>query len=169
MPGIRIRFWSSNSSPTSSIGSSLFATGLIRPWSSPGTIRADGHDDVMSPIMNQSQTARDALTGAGLCGSNAAKVAGGYQARCGYGTRLPFLIVSPWANQNYVDHHVTDQTSIIRFIEDIGKPGGSETTPSMASPAIFNRCSISARRSRCPAHSQPQHRADRGLPGLNSD
>jgi phospholipase C len=51
------------------------------------------------------------------------KVAGGYQARCGYGTRLPFLIVSPWAKQNYVDHGVTDQTSIIRFIEDTWQAG----------------------------------------------
>lgn len=76
------------------------------------------YDHVMSPILNQSQTTRDALTGTGLCGSNPAKVLGGYQARCGYGTRLPFLIVSPWAKQNFVDHGVTDQTSIIRFIED---------------------------------------------------
>ncbi len=28
------------------------------------------------------------------------------------------LLVSPWAKQNFVDHGVTDQTSIIRFIED---------------------------------------------------
>ena len=76
------------------------------------------YDHVMAPIINQSQTARDFLTGAGFCGNNAGKVAGGYQARCGYGTRLPMLVVSQWAKQNYVDHGVTDQTSIIRFIED---------------------------------------------------
>ena len=76
------------------------------------------YDHVMSPIVNQSQTSRDALTGPGLCGSNPNKVAGGYQARCGYGTRLPFLVISPWAKQDYVDHQMTDQTSIIRFIED---------------------------------------------------
>jgi hypothetical protein len=29
-----------------------------------------------------------------------ALVAGGYQARCGYGTRQPVLLVSPWAKQN---------------------------------------------------------------------
>lgn len=83
---------------------------------------------MFSPIINQSQTARDALTGPGLCGSNVNKVAGGCQARCGYGTRLPSLIVSPWAKENYVDHGVTDQTSIIRFIEDnwqIGRMGDS--------------------------------------------
>jgi len=28
------------------------------------------------------------------------------------------LIISPYAKVNYVDHSVTDQTSIIRFIED---------------------------------------------------
>ena len=31
---------------------------------------------------------------------------------------MPFLIISPYAKQNYVDHTLTDQTSIIRFIED---------------------------------------------------
>jgi phospholipase C len=72
----------------------------------------------MSPILNQSQSPRDAITGPGLCGNNPAKVLGGYEGRCGYGTRLPFLLVSPWAKQNYVDHGVTNQTSIIDFIED---------------------------------------------------
>ena len=27
-------------------------------------------------------------------------------------------MISPWAKQNFVDHTVTDQTSIIRFVED---------------------------------------------------
>jgi phospholipase C len=51
--------------------------------------------------------------------------------RCGYGTRLPLLVISPWAKENYIDHTLLDQTSIIRFIEDNwldGKriqPGGS--------------------------------------------
>jgi phospholipase C len=31
--------------------------------------------------------------------------------------------VSPWAKQNFVDHHVTDQSSIIRFIEDNWQTG----------------------------------------------
>jgi len=30
----------------------------------------------------------------------------------------PFLVVSPWSKVNFVDHSVTDQTSILRFIED---------------------------------------------------
>lgn len=32
--------------------------------------------------------------------------------------RLPFLVISPYAKRNYVDHAVNDQTSILRFIED---------------------------------------------------
>ena|SRR5437867_1196825 len=41
-----------------------------------------------------------------------------YTERCGYGPRLPFLVISPWAKVNFVDHTLTDQTSILRFIED---------------------------------------------------
>ncbi|MGV8985152.1 MAG: phospholipase C [Cypionkella sp.] len=40
------------------------------------------------------------------------------QGRCGYGTRMPFLVLSPYARANYVDHTVTDQSSVTRFIED---------------------------------------------------
>jgi phospholipase C len=38
--------------------------------------------------------------------------------RGGYGPRLPLLVISPFARQNYVDSTLTDQTSILRFIED---------------------------------------------------
>jgi len=38
--------------------------------------------------------------------------------RCGYGTRVPLLVVSPYAKKNYVDHTLTDQTSALKFIED---------------------------------------------------
>jgi phospholipase C len=88
---------------------------------------SDGwYDHQMSPIVNQSQGAQDALTGTGLCGSSATSTAlPGVDpsnthalGRCGYGPRQPFLIVSPWARQNFVDHSVTDQSSVIRFIED---------------------------------------------------
>ena len=49
------------------------------------------------------------------------------QGRCGYGPRLPLLVVSPFAKPNFVDHTVTDQSSILRFIEDnwgTGRIGG---------------------------------------------
>ncbi|GAA3799214.1 phospholipase C [Streptomyces chiangmaiensis] len=44
--------------------------------------------------------------------------AGGYADRCGPGTRQPLLVISPYSKVNKVDHTQTDQSSIIRFIED---------------------------------------------------
>ena len=78
---------------------------------------SDGwYDHVMPPIVNQSNIAGvDALTGPGSCGT--AKP-GAYQGRCGYGPRLPLLVISPYAKRNFVDHGVSDQSSILRFIED---------------------------------------------------
>ncbi len=72
---------------------------------------------IMSPIINQSATASDALTGTSACGAGANPLAG-VQGRCGYGPRLPLLVISRWAKVNFVDHTLTDQTSILRFIED---------------------------------------------------
>ncbi len=86
---------------------------------------SDGwYDHQMSPIVNQSTTTADALTGTGACGNGAGALAGidtanlHAQGRCGYGPRLPLLVISPWAKDNYVDHTVTDQSSVTRFIED---------------------------------------------------
>src|SRR3954447_2906998 len=49
---------------------------------------------------------------------NGPLAAGDYRGRCGPGPRLPFLVISPYARQNYIDHAQLEQTSIIRFIED---------------------------------------------------
>ncbi|MFS4106282.1 phospholipase C [Streptomyces sp. PD-S100-1] len=46
------------------------------------------------------------------------RAAGGYRDRCGPGPRQPLLVISPYARVNAVDHTPTEQTSIIRFIED---------------------------------------------------
>jgi phospholipase C len=79
---------------------------------------SDGsYDHVMPPLVNPSQTPADALSGPGVCGSYARPL-GGYQGRCGHGPRLPFLVISPWSKVNSVDHTLTDQTSVIRFVED---------------------------------------------------
>ena len=40
------------------------------------------------------------------------------RGRCGPGPRLPLLLVSPYAKQNFVDSTQTEQASITRFIED---------------------------------------------------
>jgi len=78
---------------------------------------SDGwYDHVMGPIVSQSNdTANDGLIGGTSCGT---PKPGDYQDRCGYGPRLPLLVISPWAKENFVDHSVTDQASILRFIED---------------------------------------------------
>jgi phospholipase C len=78
---------------------------------------SDGwYDHVMPPIVNQSNDlANDTVAGAGNCGT---PQPGAYLDRCGYGTRLPILAISVYAKQNYVDHALTDLSSITRFIED---------------------------------------------------
>jgi phospholipase C len=82
---------------------------------------SDGwYDHVMPPIVSPSDSASDALSGPGACGTIKP---GAYQDRCGYGPRLPLLVVSPWARANFVDHSITDQSSILRFIEDNWKLG----------------------------------------------
>jgi phospholipase C len=75
------------------------------------------YDHVMPPIVGSSKSQFDRLSGIGQCG-NTTTTEGPYQNRCGYGPRLPILVISPWAKVNFVDHTLIDQTSITRFIED---------------------------------------------------
>jgi phospholipase C len=63
----------------------------------------------------------DQLDGPGKCGTGTppAGVAGKpVNGRCGPGTRIPFLILSPWARTNFADHRLISQASVVRFIED---------------------------------------------------
>jgi phospholipase C len=75
------------------------------------------YDHVLPPILSQSNDpAYDGLLGnVGLCGH---APAGSYQDRCGCGPPLPLLIISPYAKTNFIDHSISDQFSILRFIED---------------------------------------------------
>jgi phospholipase C len=82
---------------------------------------SDGwYDHVMPPTVNESQTPYDFLTApdddGGQSGANGPL--GGYQGRYSLGPRMPLLVISPFAKANYVDHTVTDQSSIIHFVED---------------------------------------------------
>ena len=99
---------------------------------------SDGwYDHQMSPIVNSSAAKSsspansDELNGDGICGHGtpAADASGTpIQGRCAYGPRQPLLVISPFAKRNYVDHTLTDQTSVLRFIEDnwqTGRIGGS--------------------------------------------
>lgn len=86
---------------------------------------SDGwYDHQMGPLVNQSTGPADALTGPNACGTAATSLPGlnpgnlHALGRCGYGMRQPLPVISPWVKQNFVDHTVTDQTSVMRFIED---------------------------------------------------
>jgi len=99
-------------------------------WSSTAVILAyddsDGwYDHQMSPTVNASFSEQDALNGKNTCGvkGKTPQLGGVFtnnpvDGRCGYGVRTPLLLISPWAKHNYVDHTLTDQTSVLRFIED---------------------------------------------------
>lgn len=99
-------------------------------WGSTAVIIAyddsDGwYDHVMPPIVNGSRSDADALSSAGVCGNPDPMAPSG---RCGYGQRLPLLVISRYAKVNYVGHSITDQTSILKLIEDnwnLGRIGGS--------------------------------------------
>jgi phospholipase C len=68
-----------------------------------------------------SASVADSLNGDGKCGSGAPlKDSNGdpIEGRCAYGPHLPLLVIAPYAKPNYVDNAMTDQSSILRFIED---------------------------------------------------
>jgi phospholipase C len=102
-------------------------------WSSTAIILAyddsDGWYDHMHEIVNGSGTSADQLSGSGLCSSGSATPESALpgvdpgtahaQGRCGHGPRLPLMVISPWAKKNYIDSTMTDQTSVLRFIEDV--------------------------------------------------
>ncbi len=93
---------------------------------------SDGwYDHVYSGVTNPSLSPADNLTNtntnpigsgqptSGQCGPSPQTKAplAGEQGRCGFGPRLPMLVISPFAKVNHVDSNLTDQASIINFIE----------------------------------------------------
>jgi phospholipase C len=90
---------------------------------------SDGwYDHQMPPIVNTSFSSADMLNGKGVCNMGLeqdrtpGQLNGSFglpaQGRCGYGTRIPLLLISPFAKKNFVDHTLIDQSSVTRFIED---------------------------------------------------
>jgi phospholipase C len=75
---------------------------------------SDGwYDHQAPPIVNGSDTSADEQ----IC-NTVPMTLGTFDTRCGYGPRLPLLVISPYTRDNYVSNNLTDQASIIRFIED---------------------------------------------------
>jgi phospholipase C len=99
---------------------------------------SDGwYDHQMPPIVNHSN---DPLNDyAPTCGGKNAGL-GGANDRCGYGMRQPLLVISPYAKSNFISHKVSDQTSVLKFIEDNFKTGtipdtlGQESFDAIANP-----------------------------------
>jgi phospholipase C len=88
-------------------------------WSSTAIVitydDSDGwYDHVTPPVVNGSNTSLDTS----VCSSVAAKLANGEQARCGYGDRLPFVVISPYTKANSVSSNMINTASVVKFIED---------------------------------------------------
>lgn len=91
-------------------------TAVIITWDD-----SDGwYDHQMGPIVRQSNVTDDQLLGPGNCGTAKPVDAQGdiQNGRCGMGPRIPLVVISPYAKHNYMDHRVTDFSSVVRFIED---------------------------------------------------
>ncbi|HTA89796.1 MAG TPA: alkaline phosphatase family protein [Polyangiaceae bacterium] len=93
---------------------------------------SDGwYDHQGPPVVNRSSSIADSLNGSGVCNSGVQQSTAAVpanplfgvdgspaQGRCGYGTRIPLMLISPLAKSNYIDHTLTDQSSVLKFVED---------------------------------------------------
>ncbi len=73
------------------------------------------------PISASYDAQADQLDGSGTCGSGPARAGVDgkpVNGRCGPGTRVPFIVISPYAKANAVLHDRISQASVPRFIED---------------------------------------------------
>ena len=152
---------------------------------------SDGwYDHQLSPVLNQSTSPADALTGPGTCGDGSTALPGitingvanpHAQGRCGFGPRQPLIVVSPWAKENFVDHSISDQTSTLHFIEDtflggtrIGQGSYDEFSNSLSNMFDFdqerdgdNRTLILDPATGVPVAGQDDHGGDNGNRGKN--
>jgi phospholipase C len=88
-------------------------------WKSTAIIIAyddsDGWYDHVAPTILSGSTDAS-LNNSSECGS--VKPVDGQQDRCGPGPRLPFLVISPYAKTNFVNHKETTQASVVNFVEN---------------------------------------------------
>ncbi len=78
-----------------------------------------------TPTSASYDSAADQVNGPGQCGKGPdvqpqPKGVSGLpvNGRCGPGTRVPFLVISPFAKKNFVSHTRISHASVVRFIED---------------------------------------------------
>jgi phospholipase C len=76
---------------------------------------SDGwYDHQAPPIVNGSH---DATVDEAICDTTPVRL-GHRNDRCGFGPRLPMLVISPYTRQNYISNNLTDTASVVNFIED---------------------------------------------------
>ncbi|WOD14473.1 phospholipase C [Paraburkholderia kirstenboschensis] len=76
-----------------------------------------------TPTTSSFDPTADQLNGVGTCNAAGATQGVGVtgaavNGRCGPGTRVPFIVISPYARSNFVDHTLITQASVVKFIED---------------------------------------------------
>jgi phospholipase C len=96
-------------------------------------------------------TGADQLNGPGVCNATGATQGvgingGAVNGRCGPGTRIPFILISPFAKANFIDDTQITQASVVRFIEDnwlgsqrIGQGSNDATTGSIMNMFDFTQ------------------------------
>ncbi|HLH98616.1 MAG TPA: alkaline phosphatase family protein [Xanthobacteraceae bacterium] len=94
------------------------STAVVITWDD-----SDGwYDHAFAKVTSPSFDAEaDQLDGPGKCGTGTPLPGLGgkpVNGRCGPGTRVPFIVISPWARSNYVGHEQISLASVVRFIED---------------------------------------------------
>jgi len=89
-------------------------------WSSTAIIitydDSDGwYDHATPPVINGSD---DTTVGDTPVCTSVPITVGTAEDRCGFGDRLPFLVISPYTREDYVSNKLIDTTSVVKFIED---------------------------------------------------
>ncbi|RKP48529.1 phospholipase C [Pararobbsia silviterrae] len=85
---------------------------------------SDGwYDHQYTAPTTSSSSTEDVLNGTATCNATGAVPGVGVTAavvngRCGPGTRIPLLVISPYAKKNYIDSTLITQASVVQFIED---------------------------------------------------
>ena len=91
-----------------------------RYWSSTAIIitydDSDGwYDHAIPPVISGSD---DTTVGDTKVCSTVPITVGTAEDRCGFGDRLPFIVISPYTRANYVSSNLINTASVVKFIED---------------------------------------------------
>ena len=76
-----------------------------------------GNDLSGAPVPTIVNGSDDPSLDTAMC-QDAPKAVSSANARCGFGQRLPLVVISPYARADHVSGNLTDTTSVVKFIED---------------------------------------------------